>query len=130
VLVTGVSTVGASAIVLVGAAHLSGPWFAVVLFALGYGWSMSVVGGSVLLVRDVPATEQLRVQGGVEAWVWGAAAFAAFTSTQLLALGGYPVLATVCVTLVAVTLFSVLRARVAPDRHAPDLAVMPHRRSR
>lgn len=130
VLVAGVSTVGASAIVLVGAAHLSGPWFAVVLFALGYGWSMSIVGGSVLLVRDVPATEQLRVQGGVEAWVWGAAAFATFTSTQLLALGGYQLLATVCVTLVAVTLLSILRARVAPDRHAPDLAVMPHRRSR
>jgi len=129
VLVAGVLTVGASAIVLVGAAHLSGAWFAVALFALGYGWSMSMVGGSALLVRDVPPTEQLRVQGGVEAWVWGAAALGTFTSTHLLALGGYQLLATVCVTLVAVTLFAILRARVAPDRHAPDLAA-PHRRSR
>ncbi|BCB78070.1 MFS transporter [Phytohabitans flavus] len=104
VLVAGVSTVGASAIVLVGAAHLSEAWFAVTLFALGYGWSLSMVGGSALLVRDVPPAEQLRVQGGVEAWVWGAAALATFTSTQLLAVGGYPLLATVCVTLVAVTL--------------------------
>jgi MFS family permease len=128
VLVAGVATVGASTVVLVGAAHLSGPWFAVALFALGYGWNMSIVAGSALLVRDVPPTEQLRVQGGVEAWVWGAAAFATFTSTQLLALGGYQLLATVCVTLVAVALLSILRARVAPD-HAPDQAVTPHRRS-
>lgn len=130
VLVAGVSTVGASAIVLVGAAHLSGAWFAVALFALGYGWSMSMVGGSALLVRDVPPAEQLRVQGGVEAWVWGAAALATFTSTQLLALGGYQLLATVCVTLVVLTLLSILRARVAPDRHAPDRAIIPHMRSR
>jgi MFS family permease len=127
-LVAGVTTVGASTVVLVGAAHLSGPWFAVALFALGYGWNMSIVAGSALLVRDVPLTEQLRVQGGVEAWVWGAAAFATFTSTQLLALGGYQLLATVCVTLVAVALLSILRARVAPD-DAPDQAVTPHRRS-
>jgi MFS family permease len=130
VLVAGVSTVGASAIVLVGAAHLSGAWFAVTLFALGYGWSMTIVGGSALLVRDIPATDQLRVQGGVEARMWGAAAFATFTSTQLLALGGFQLLATACVTLVAVTLLPTLRTRIAPDRHAPDRAVMPHRRSR
>jgi MFS family permease len=118
VLVAGVATVGASATVLIGAAHLSGAWFAVALFALGYGWSMSMVGGSALLVRDAPPTEQLRVQGGAEASVWGAAAFGTLTSTQLLALGGYQLLATVCVILVAVTLLSILRARVTPDRHA------------
>jgi MFS family permease len=129
VLVAGVSTVGALTVVLVGAAHLSGPWFAVALFALGYGWNMSIVAGSALLVRDVPPTEQLRVQGGVEAWVWGAAAVAAFTSTQLFAHGGYQLLATVCVILVAATLlFPIVRARVAPD-DAPDQAVTPHRRS-
>jgi MFS family permease len=130
VLFAGVLTVGASAIVLVSATHLSGPWFAVALFALGYGWSMSIVGGSALLVRDVPATEQLRVQGSVEAWMWGAAAFATFTSTQLFALGGYRLLAIVCVTLAPITLASILRARVATDRHAPDWAAMPHKRSR
>jgi MFS family permease len=117
-LVAGVLTVGASAIVLMGADHLSQPWFAVNLFALGYGWSMSVVAGSALLVRDVPATEQLRVQGGVEASMWGTAAFATFTSTQLFALGGYQLPATVCVTLVAVALLSILRRqpRVADAR--------------
>lgn len=129
VLVAGVSTVGASAIVLVGAGHLSGPWFAVTLFVLGYGWSMSMVGGSALLVRDVPPAAQLRVQGGVEAWVWGAAAVAAFTSTQLLALGGYRLLATACVTVVAVTLVSIRRAGVTPDHHAPHPAVTSHRRT-
>ncbi|SDJ07824.1 MFS transporter [Nonomuraea jiangxiensis] len=114
VLVAGVATIGASAVVLVGAAHLSEPWFAVALFALGYGWSMSMVAGSALLVRDVPPAERLRVQGRVEAWVWGAAALAALMSSQLLALGGYRLLATVCVALVAATVLSILRTRVTP----------------
>jgi len=126
-LVAGLSTVGGSAVVLVGADHLSGSWFAAALFVLGYGWSMSMVGGSALLVRDVPAAEQLRVQGGVEAWVWGAAAVATFTSTHLLALGGYHLLATVCVSLVGVTLLSIRPAR---DRHAPGPVAMPQGRSR
>ncbi len=89
-----------------------------------------MVGGSAVLVRETPPTEQLRVQGGAEASVWGAAAFGTFTSTQLLALGGYQLLATVCVILVAVALLSTLRAPVSPDRHALDQAVPPHGRSR
>jgi hypothetical protein len=79
----------------------------------------SIVGGSALLVRDVPPTEQLCVQGGVEAWVWGAAAPATFTSTQLLALGGVQLLEAVCVILVAVTSLSILRARVGPTTTRP-----------
>jgi hypothetical protein len=61
VLVAGVLTVGASACVLVSAAHLSAPWFAMALLPLGYRWNMSIVAGSAPLVRDVPPTEQLRV---------------------------------------------------------------------
>jgi hypothetical protein len=128
-LVAGVLTIGASAIVLVAAAHLSGPLFAVALFALGYGWSLSIVGGSALLVRGVPPTEQLRVQGGVEAVMWGTAACGAFASTQLMALGGYQLLATVCVTLVAVTLFSILHLVSRRTTTRPDLAIIPDRRS-
>jgi hypothetical protein len=91
---------------------------------------MSMVGGSALLVRDVPPTEQLHVQGDVEAWMWGAAAIATFTSTQLFALGDYQLPATACVILVAVTLLSILRARVATDRHTPDPAPIPRGRAR
>lgn len=130
VLVAGVSTVGASAILLTGTAHLSDLWFAVALCALGYGWSMSMVAGSALLVRDVPPTAQLRVQGSVEASVWGSAAFAAFTSTQLLALGGYRLLATVCVTLVVLALIAVRGARVPRDHQASEPAARRQRRPR
>jgi hypothetical protein len=68
---------------MVSADYLPAPWFAVALFALGFGWNLSMVGGSVTLVRDLPGTDPLRVQGKVEGWVWGAAAFAALTSAPI-----------------------------------------------
>jgi len=34
----------------------------VVLFVLGYGWNLSLVAGSRLLVRDVPKTGRLRIR--------------------------------------------------------------------
>lgn len=119
VLLAGLLIVGASAAVLLRAAHLTGPGFTAVLFALGYGWNLSMVGGSALLVRDVLPKDQLRVQGDVEALVWGTAAFATLTSTQLFALGGYQLPAAVAVTLVVATLLSTARALVTPDRNTP-----------
>jgi hypothetical protein len=45
------------------------------------------------LARDVPAADQTRVEGAVDAAVWGAAAAASLASTAILAAGGYAVLA-------------------------------------
>jgi MFS family permease len=112
-LAAGLLLAGGSAAVLVSAPHLTGAALPVVLFAIGYGWNLSFVGGSALLAREVPKTDQLRVQGGIEAAVWGASAVATFTSTQLLAIGGYQLLAMASIALVAVPLISIARSRAS-----------------
>lgn len=115
VLVAGLLLVGGSAAALVSAPHLTGVGLPAVLFVLGYGWNLSLVGGSALLARDVPKTDQLRVQGGVEAAVWGASAFATFTSSQLFAASGYQLLAAASVAFVAVPLFYIARSHPTPS---------------
>ena len=71
VLVAGLLLAAGSAAALVGVPHLTGAGLLVVLFVLGYGWNLSLVGGSATLAREVPKIDQLRVQGIVEAAVWG-----------------------------------------------------------
>jgi MFS family permease len=115
-LVAGLLLVGGSTAPLLSGAPMTGMGLPAVLFVLGYGWNLTLVGGSALLVREVPAADQLRVQGGVEACVWGASAFAAFSSTQLFAVGGYQILAAVSVALVALPLLYIARTRSIPDR--------------
>jgi MFS family permease len=66
---------------------------AIALTLLGYGWNLCFVGGSGRLARDLPAAERTRVEGGVDAAVWGVAAVAGLTSTAVLSAGGYGLLA-------------------------------------
>ncbi len=109
VLIAGLLTAGGSACALTVVTQPTGPELAVVLFALGYGWNLSTVAGSALLVRGVPQPEQLRTQGAVEASVWGASAVATFSSTQLLALGGYGTVAAVSAALTLLALLTIAR---------------------
>ncbi|MCO5994631.1 MFS transporter [Actinoallomurus rhizosphaericola] len=78
------------------------------LFLLGYGWNLCFVSGSGLLARDLPAAERARVEGAVDAAVWGIAAVASLASTLLLSVGGYPALAALSCVLLAVPLVLVL----------------------
>ncbi|MCO5969572.1 MFS transporter [Actinoallomurus soli] len=78
------------------------------LFLLGYGWNLCFVGGSGLLARDLPAAQRARVEGAVDAAVWGIAAAASLASTLLLSAGGYPALAALSCVLLAVPLVLVL----------------------
>lgn len=86
---------------------------AVALFLLGYGWNLCFVGGSGRLARGLPPTQRVRVEGAVDAAVWGAAAVASLGSTMVLAAGGYAILAIAAGALVlapAVSLFRRERA--------------------
>jgi MFS family permease len=74
------------------AADVPGPR-AVALTVLGYGWNLCFVGGSGHLARDLPPAERARVEGGVDATVWGVAAGAGLASTAVLSAGGYGLLA-------------------------------------
>ena len=65
---------------------------AAALSLLGYGWNLCFVGGSTALAETVPPAERARVEGTVDAAVWGLAAVAGLLSTVVLALGGYAVL--------------------------------------
>ncbi len=65
---------------------------AVALFLLGYGWNLCFVAGSTALAAAVPAADRPRVEGAVDAAVWGLAAVAGALSTVALALGGYAAL--------------------------------------
>ena len=89
---------------------------AAALSLLGYGWNLCFVGGSTALAETVPPAERARVEGTVDAAVWGLAAVAGLLSTVVLALGGYAVLTAAAGLLVlvpATALRSVPRAVTA-----------------
>ncbi|MFD8500754.1 MFS transporter [Amycolatopsis sp. NPDC059657] len=83
----GVLALAAATAIAAPTAHTTGLPFA--LFLLGYGWNLCFVGGSSLLSRDLPADERVRVQGSVDALVWGASAIASLSSAQLYVGGGF-----------------------------------------
>lgn len=63
------------------------------LLLLGLGWNLSFVGGSSLLSRDVPEDRRTRLQGAVDALVWGSSGVATLSSGAILSVGGYHALA-------------------------------------
>ncbi|WP_242613735.1 MFS transporter [Herbihabitans rhizosphaerae] len=91
----GIGTLILAAVTCVTAptAHATG--LPLALFLLGYGWNLAFVGGSSLLARDLPEAERTRLQGTVDAVVWGSAAFASLSAGPLFAGGGYVLLAVV-----------------------------------
>jgi MFS family permease len=78
----------ATAAVMVVAAPGSLP---VALFLLGYGWNLSLVGGSSLLASGAG----VRAQGVVDSLAWGSSAIATLASGALFAVGGYSLLGAV-----------------------------------
>jgi MFS family permease len=120
VLTAGLLTAGGSGSALAVVTNPTGLELAAALFALGYGWNLSMVAGSALLVRGVPQHQQLRTQGAVEASVWASSAVATFSSTQILALGGYPTVAAVSVVLTIPALLAVVRAQPNRDRGSAE----------
>jgi len=83
---------------------------AAALSLLGYGWNLCFVGGSTALAETVPVAERARVEGTVDAGVWGLAAVAGLLSTLVLALGGYAVLTAAAGLLVLVPAATLLAA--------------------
>ena len=111
---------GLAALALATGAVSAGPnetaFRAAALSLLGYGWNLCFVGGSTALAETVPVAERARVEGTVDAAVWGLAAVAGLLSTVVLAVGGYSVLtaaAGLLVLLPAAALLSAARAATA-----------------
>jgi MFS family permease len=72
------------------------------LFLVGLGWNLCVLAGSTILARQLPDPVATRVQGRVEAVVWGCTAVATLMSTMLFDLAGTGWLAALCLLLTAV----------------------------
>jgi MFS family permease len=105
---------GLLALALATGAAAAGPsaseYRAAALFLLGYGWNLCFVGGSTALAAAVPVAERARVEGTVDAVVWGLAAVAGLLSTVVLALGGYAVLTAAAGLLVLVPAATLVRS--------------------
>ncbi|MEO3756269.1 MFS transporter [Streptomyces sp. B6B3] len=89
----------------------------VALFLLGYAWNLCFVGGSGRLARELPAGHRARMEGSVDAAVWGLAAAASLVSTPALALGGQGALAAAACLLACAAAFAAARSRVTPAAH-------------
>jgi MFS family permease len=109
VLVAGLAALAAAA-----GATSAGPtdtaFRAAALSLLGYGWNLCFVGGSTALAETVPVAERARVEGAVDAAVWGLAAVAGLLSTVVLAAGGYAALTAAAGLLVLVPATALLAA--------------------
>lgn len=86
------------------------------LFLLGYGWNLVFVGGSKALAAVLAPAERSRVQGAVDACVWGASALASVGSGPLFQLGGLVLVAIVAGVLNVVPLLLIGRGGSAVRR--------------
>ena len=79
---------------LLGAATPSdgGAWLMAPLFLLGFGWNMTFVAGSSLLASGDVYADRARLQGVVDAFIWGTAALAGISAGFVVAWAGYAVL--------------------------------------
>ncbi|HSM38953.1 MAG TPA: hypothetical protein VK838_06425, partial [Candidatus Limnocylindrales bacterium] len=62
------------------------------LFLLGFGWNMTFVAGSSLLASGDVYADRARLQGVVDAFIWGTAALAGISAGFVVAWAGYAVL--------------------------------------
>jgi MFS family permease len=85
----GMAVLAVAAVLAAIAPPHGGPLLAVALFLLGYGWNLSFVAGSSMLVEGAPSAAQTRRQGASDFLVFLAGATASITSGALLALVGF-----------------------------------------
>jgi MFS family permease len=93
-----------------------GPLLAVGLFLLGYGWNLTFVAGSSMLVEGAPSAAQSQRQGASDFLVFLAGATASITSGALLAVVGFATMAVLGGAFLVLPAAIILRERVrAPE---------------
>ena len=80
------------------------------LFLLGFGWNLTFVAGSSLLAAGESYRDRARLQGVIDAAIWGTAAVAGVVAGFVVASAGYGVL---CIAGAALALL--LAATIAAD---------------
>jgi MFS family permease len=97
-----------------------GPLLAVSLFLLGYGWNLSFVAGSSMLVEGAPSAAQTQRQGASDFLVFLAGATASITSGALLAVVGFAAMSLLGGAFLVVPAAIILRERVRAPEPAPQ----------
>jgi MFS family permease len=95
----------------------SGTVLMVPLFLLGFGWNMTFVAGSSMLASGDSYADRARLQGVVDASVWGTAALAGISAGFVVQLAGYAVLCGA-----GATLSVLLASAIVLDRRTARLA--------
>lgn len=98
----GVLALSVTTVVLAPTSHDAG--LPLGLFLLGYGWNLVFVGGSKTLARELAPEQRARVQGAVDACIWGASALASLAAGPLFGLGGLVLVAVVAGVIAAAPL--------------------------
>jgi hypothetical protein len=88
------------------------------LFLLGFGWNLSFVAGSSLLASGEVSGDRARLQGAVDALIWGTAAVAGVAAGFVVELASYAILC-VAGAVLAVLLASAIAADGRSTRRAP-----------
>jgi MFS family permease len=99
-ILTGFGVLMAAAVIAAASPHDAGPWLAVPLFLLGFGWSLSFVSASALLTEGLSFADRARLQGATDSVVWTAAAIAGLSSGVLVEVFSYGLLCVVGALLV------------------------------
>jgi MFS family permease len=83
------ATLAAAGLLAAAAPASGGTVLILPLFLLGFGWNMSFVAGSSLLASGEVFADRARLQGVVDAFVWGTAALAGVSAGFVVAVFGY-----------------------------------------
>jgi MFS family permease len=92
VIVGGLLTLSAAAVLAALAPVDGGLVLTFALFLLGFGWNLGFVAGSTMLTRGLALGERTRVQGIADTLTWGTAALASLSSGLVVAAASYTVL--------------------------------------
>jgi MFS family permease len=89
VILAGFGTLAAAGLLAAAAPSSGGVVLMLPLFLLGFGWNMSFVAGSSLLATGEVFADRARLQGAVDAFVWGTAAMAGIVAGPVVATFGF-----------------------------------------
>jgi MFS family permease len=116
VALAGMAVLATAAVVSAVAPPHGGPQLAIGLFLLGYGWNLTFVSGSSMLVEGAASAAQTQRQGASDFLVYLSGATASITAGALLAAVGFAAMSLLGGAFLVVPAAIILRERVrAPE---------------